>query len=355
MNRPPKILITISILVLPPCESSQAGLLDRIGVMGDSLSAEYLGGLSTQSFFGQSFSPYVNWVEQLAEDRAFNFGPYGYWGSWRREGYQFNHSSVFLATTARLLSPQQQHTGVASHNPTLAYLEIGTNYFVFEHAFDHAIPPFVGGGAFDGEDPMTMVPQMLIDFRTAMETVAGTAAGPTGTAMVVATVPDAFRSPVLTLIEPLTALGSWAPYRAAIMAFNDGIRQMAAERGFPVVDLYQFVNGVLGPIDNPNDTVLVGGVAINVGSPTGSPTDAFLEDGLHPGTVVHGLMANEFIEAINSTYGAGVVPLTDAEILENAMIEVPEPSTFTLAGLGLVVIAAFGWRKRGRAIRGAND
>ena len=39
------------------------------------------------------------------------------------------------------------------------------------------------------------------------------------------------------------------------------------------------------------------------------------EDGLHPNTVIQGLMANEVLKALNAAYGAGIELLTDEEIL----------------------------------------
>jgi len=49
-----------------------------------------------------------------------------------------------------------------------------------------------------------------------------------------------------------------------------------------------------------------------------------VHDATHPTTVVQGLMANEFLEAIRQAFGFDLLPLSDDEILRNAGIAVAE-------------------------------
>jgi hypothetical protein len=94
------------------------------------------------------------------------------------------------------------------------------------------------------------------------------------------------------------------------------------------MDWAALLNDTFGSMDNPNSSFLFGQVDINLGPVSTDPpvpTDAFLSDGFHPGTVVQGVLANMFIEATNRAYGAGLTPLSDQEILELAGIEVPTP------------------------------
>ncbi len=96
---------------------------------------------------------------------------------------------------------------------------------------------------------------------------------------------------------------------------------MAAERGIHGVDIEGIQALYLSP-----DPLIVGGVEIIKAQPTSpSPYHFFLPDGAHAGTVVQGLIANTFIEAMNRGYGTSFTPLSDQEILANAGISDPNP------------------------------
>ncbi len=330
-------------------KQATAGLLDRVGVMGDSLSSEYLGGLSDQTVLGETYSPYKSWVEQLVEARAINFGSYGDHGFFADLGYEYNRASV-LNTTARELLRQSQHTILASKNPTLAVLMVGGNDFQF-HAQNHNII----GGVFDGEDPNVLVSGMLGRFRLAMETVAGTASNPTGTQMVLGTIPDITRVPLIQELAQFNLLfpGAVDRYRAAIAAFNQGVVEMAAERNFAVMDINLGLEEVLGPPEAPVASYFLGGneFTLNFGSPS-ALTDLFLHDGFHPNSFLHGLIAREFIDVVNRHYGANIAPLSDREIVEMAGLEfVPEPSSLALSLASLPLLIVLVMRRKGLLVR----
>jgi hypothetical protein len=82
----------------------------------------------------------------------------------------------------------------------------------------------------------------------------------------------------------------------------------------PVVDLAALVN-----LYYSSTPVLVGGIN------TKSPGRFFLGDGLHPSTLIQGLVANAFIAAANDAFGTDFTPLSAAEILMNAGISPPNP------------------------------
>lgn len=328
---------------------AECGVLDRIGVMGDSLSSEYVGGLDDFYVGEYYYSPYKSWVEQLVESRGVNFGPYGEWG-WRRSfGYQYNMAHVYGAETIDVLF-DGQHTELRNLAPTLAVFFVGANDF-YHHAQDHNILDVIFGGAYDGQDPIVIVPTMLSRYRTAMETVAGTAGSPTGTQMVLTTVPDITRVPIAELLSGLFYPGAIEKYQDAITAFNTGIKSMAAERNFAVLDVAQLIEDMLGPPDAKLPGLTVGGNYLELlpsSLPT-QPNQLFLHDGFHPNTITHGLIAQELVRVINAKYGAGIAPLTDAELLEMAGLEVvPEPSTMALFATALPA-AFLGLRKRRRS------
>lgn len=339
----------VSAIALYLCGGGCAGLLDRVGVMGDSLSSEYVGGLSTISIFGQSYRPYMSWVEQLVDDRNVNFGPYGNWGSNVNQGYRYNFASVYSVDTGWLLG-QGQHTGLASQSPTLAVLEVGANDFFF-HAQRHALPTVLfSGSLYDGQNPMVIVAGMLSRYRLALETVAGTAANPNSTQMVLCTVPDITRTPVGSFLEPAFYPGTVAQYRAAIDVFNDGVRQMAVDRGFAVLDMHTLFDEFLGPIGDPITSARIAGIDFLYGLQSDKPEyDLFLHDGFHPGTVIHGLIANEFVRTVNQRYGMSIVPLSGSEIVINAgLVPVPESSVLVLVGVSVTAACLARWARGGR-------
>lgn len=302
--------------------TTHAGVLDKVGAMGDSLTDESWSvehGLLAEE-------DYINWTEHLTNSGKVSFGPRGNYPSPRGDSYQYNFARAGV-TSAQLIE-RGQHTGLAAESPTLAYLGIGGNDFAY-HIIQHA-NRFVG----DGEDPMVLVPQMVANFRTAMETVAGTADNPTGSQMILATVPDLGRSPSIEYVDGLGHLipGSLTLYRNAATAVNDQIKAMGAERGFPVVDLFALFDAFKGPLDDPYETFEFGGVDIFLGKydeEDVGPTNAFLSDYFHPGTVVHGIMANMFLEALNTGYGQDIPLFSDQEILLAAGVEPGTPPGVT--------------------------
>jgi hypothetical protein len=324
-------------LVLAICSVAPAAVLDRIGVMGDSLSSEYVGGLSTVDFFGNSYLPYMSWVEQLVEDRALNFGPYGNWGGNVREGYQYNRASVDAVSTSSLLS-FGQHTTLATLNPTVAVLEVGGNDFQF-HARAHNLPAALFGGSYDGQSPSVIVAGALSRITTAVNAVAGPPGSPTGVAMVLCTVPDISLTPIAQETKGFFFPGTFAQYRPAILSLNDGIRQLATQRGLALADLQAEFDSLLAPGGGPIGHLTIEGLQFPLGPSSPQTTaDLFLVDGFHPGTIIHGRMANLIAGAINTTYGTNIPLLSDVEILANAGFAVPEPQAVILALSGLLLV-----------------
>jgi lysophospholipase L1-like esterase len=296
-----------------------AGILDRVGAMGDSLTDE------SWMVEGGPFAipPYENWVEQLVNGGRVSFGPYGSWPAPRSAGYQYNYARA--GATCGDLIAQGQHVGLASEHPTLAFLGIGGNDFA-NHLVPHAINPYG-----DGEDPMVLVPGMIQNAALAIETVWGSLDAPTGTHMVLATVPDIGHTPVVAAFAPYFYQGTRERYRNAVVAYNDAIKAMAAQRSIPVIDLFALFDDLHGLDQDTYSSFLFGGVEINLGLPHAPslPTDAFLSDGFHPGTVLHGIMASMFIDAVNAAWGTDLPPLSDQDILSTAGVPVPpSPETF---------------------------
>jgi lysophospholipase L1-like esterase len=99
-----------------------------------------------------------------------------------------------------------------------------------------------------------------------------------------------------------------AAIQSRVAEYNTSIRTVAAANNIPVVD----ANTILKNIQS--DGVVVGGVELNARYVTGG---IFSLDGVHPTTIGYGVVANEFIKAINGAYGSNI-PLVNLEELFDA-------------------------------------
>ncbi len=64
----------------------------------------------------------------------------------------------------------------------------------------------------------------------------------------------------------------------------------------------------------------MGKVTLDATTPGDRPRDLFLADGIHPGTVAQGLLANTFIAAIDTGFAQHLKPLTPHQILVDAKL-----------------------------------
>ncbi len=76
----------------------------------------------------------------------------------------------------------------------------------------------------------------------------------------------------------------------------------------------------------------------------------FLGDGFHPGTIGQALIANWFLDAVNSGFGAEIPLLGGDEIVDIARA-VPKPSGASLIGSGVLALFGYGRRQRPIAAR----
>jgi lysophospholipase L1-like esterase len=251
----------------------------RVGVMGDSLSAPYAG------------QPYgaagdQNWVELLRTLRPENVTIYD--------------EAVPGATSSSLLDGGQQ-TAVASliarHKVDFAVLIVGANDIT------QNLPSIFAG------DPTPFVHTVVANIKTALKEVA--AGGDAG--LVVGNIPDitvtpAFRTFVTSnpvLLEEVTNAVSMA---------NTQIEQFAAAHGVPVLDLFALSHLTGNPIP-------MGGVQVR---------NLYAPDEFHPGTVVQGLFANAFLQALEHSDDVHIhrLRLSDQDILTQAGIPHPHLHTF---------------------------
>jgi hypothetical protein len=312
----------IAIVSLVTCLAACAyGQPIGVGAMGDSFTDEY-----------DIFTPEVfqglgqNWIEQLVLTRSseMDFGEYSATsrGAPRYAGYSHNWARSG-ATSSTLLS-EGQHTGLAEQivngDVSLVYLGIGTNDFAAGEFGTIQLPgfgPFVvnltneyGPIYFEQRTDQQVadrVNNLVNNFTTVLEAVSSAGASVViGTAVDIGSLPagrDAY--PDATRRQRITD---------ALLAANTQITDIALSRGMPVVDLAALVN-----LYYSSTPVLVGGINTKSGG------RFFLGDGVHPSTLIQGLVANAFIAAANEAFGTDFTPLSAAEILMNSGISPPNP------------------------------
>src|SRR5205823_3841623 len=103
--------------------------------------------------------------------------------------------------------------------------------------------------------------------------------------------------------------------------FNAKVRALAAEQPtqIAVVDLHGLNASILSQAA-ASGKFNEGGRSIDVRMPSNDPHSLYLADGVHIGTVGQGLVANLFVQTLDSAFNAGIRPLTPAEILRQAKI-----------------------------------
>ncbi|MBN1943876.1 MAG: PEP-CTERM sorting domain-containing protein [Phycisphaerae bacterium] len=292
-----------------------------MGVIGDSLSDEY------EFADGGNHSAGRNWLEQLVTSRGLDFGAFSETsrGEPRNQGYAYNWARAG-DTTGDLLS-RGQHTGLVGQieagDVGLAFCWIGENDFT---RLDNLIEIYYG----DDSVWQGKVADAIDNVEIAIDAVL--AAVP-NVNLVVGTIPEIELNPAVRANFPDPA--GRARLSAAIADYNDKLVNDVIDNNprIAVADVYQLSLDILALYTSGHNLV-VGGYEVDLGA-TGvgdEPDNIILSDNIHPGTIAQGLMANEFIDAMNTFDGIDVTPLSDLEILINA--GVPEPASLVVLACG---------------------
>lgn len=379
-----KLKNLFAVLFVASMSLAQAASAQQIGLalLGDSIVDDYLGpsGPGNTNLAAGSFG------QVMAETRGdiINFGAYkaptndpaDAWDEIRNFGYEYNFATAgatasaqdfnfdangrFVSTEPGVIAPDQDYTEtpivsnlanqIAGLTPYIqngdidaALISIGPNDIFFHTAvFDG-----VTGGSYDAPD--AFIDQTLIDY-----------------------IADA----ILDGIDALQAagdidivLGELAEVPVynqeeldAIAAINDIIRVEAAAKGAVVIDLLEW-SETGEKVDPETGNIIVGDVEVVYGSAAFKPIDTspdgdgvfcnyegvcpldshatrFLaEDGIHLNTMMQGLLANEFITAMNVNFGYDIDIISDNELLTLAGIEttvVPVPAAAWLFASALI-------------------
>ena len=296
---------------------SLAQTVDRLGVMGDSLSDEY---------FEQTYNYARSWTELLVDERGLSLGPTaaqagqpgGTWGEPRRTGYEDNWAR-YGATTDHALATGQ-HIGVAdgavNRGVSHVVLYIGAN------DFSPWSSPYAYDQIYHGNWSQVQI-ETWIDSRIANLEMMLDVVEPTGASLVILDIFD------LSVIPFIHQGGYPDPVRreAAAMAvdqFGAEIRNLAKVRVAVFLDTFDLARAIFGTNLAPHSSLLVGNVAIDLDDTDlpggGSPMAAFVHDGIHPNTVLQAIWANAVITALNLGYDTQIVPLSEQEMLAAAGI-----------------------------------
>ncbi|MBW2273567.1 MAG: hypothetical protein JRG96_09870 [Deltaproteobacteria bacterium] len=261
-----------------------------------------------------------NWVEQLEIYVGVDLGPTateagepgGAWGEPRRTLFQYNWARN--GANSNTLLSAGQHTGVssvaASDGVEYGVLFIGANdFFPSSAAYQ---------GIYNGTWTQLQIDSHVAGVLTNINTVLDEMQS-AGLPMVILNVPDYGIAPAVAVLLPNAAGRQLVT--DAIDGLNASIDAEAQARGMVVVDIGAGLVSIFGTHASPITSLLVGNVAIDLtASDTAggaNPTAGFVHDGVHPNTVLQGIVANTVMEALNIGFGVGLTLFSEAEILDH--------------------------------------
>lgn len=328
------VSISVCLLCLAPLSFGQ-GLLHGIAAIGDSMTDEYQEATDTQTAY--------NWLEQLAEYRSLNFGDVTNGITYE---YNFAHRGD---ETDDLSSQVSDMIGyVTSGDVTLVCMMIGNNdlgkqYHPDQNPADAWYPNYYR--LYEGLDSwQDKVNVMITRVASAIDEILEEN---TTVKMVVATAPDCELNP---WYKNHPAFDDESKRQRIRDAFAEYKRKLVEEvipnshdpNRIAVADVYQLSLDWITKRE-AQENVHVGGYEINLEGISNDPDSIIVGDKIHPNTIPQGLIANQFIEAMNELDENLNLPLfSEQEILDHA--GVPEPATCMLLMLGA---GMFFRRKRG--------
>jgi hypothetical protein len=287
-----------------------------VGALGDSYTDEY-------RFYPPDRSRARNWVEMLAATHKANFGAFSNAsrGEPRDQGFAFNWARSD-STTSDLVANQLPGLAsqVARGQVQYAWIFSGGNDFL------HPLRALAAQGITPDRVPgdVALLGQIEAraedNFTTAVRALL--AASPS-VRLVVATVPGISLLPVVQAVassnsEARALVGAadleLQKYDGLIRGIAAGSDRVAlADLAAEMASLEQ------GPSSAPFD-----GARIELATPGDDYHHFFLADGIHTGTVAQGLIADAFIGAIDSKFGARIAPLSPARIVHFAAHVTPD-------------------------------
>jgi hypothetical protein len=99
----------------------------------------------------------------------------------------------------------------------------------------------------------------------------------------------------------------------AVTDTNNEIKKMAVEYGIPVIDPNEFYTKITA---ENNGSVKIGNIRLERLLINNDPKNMFLDDGIHTGTALNALFANEVIDSLNRSLGTNLSTFTPEEIIK---------------------------------------
>lgn len=293
------LLLTLSTVTAQPARV--------FGFIGDSNTDEYR---ADDNRGGAYAATTLNWLEQLVRYRGVNAGTWGSYGEPRRSGYAYNWSR----SGAVSCDMPQQAQGLAGQGVTDAVIWIGTNDF---HTWNGTYAAIYSGALNDAQ-VTAKVGSIIACITSAVDTLQAA----NNPHIVLANFGDPGTS--AAFIAQFPSASGRQRVTNAIVAVNSQLVALASARGLTLVNIYA-LPVTLAPRFNANGALVVGGELIDTLTKGDEPHHMQLGDSVgHLGTVVNGLLANLFIDALG-----GITPFTDAEILQAAGIGAQATATPT--------------------------
>lgn len=283
----------------------------RIGILGDSNSDEYRADDNRAG--GTKYAKTtLSWVELLAKYRDIDFGAWGDWGGERRSGYEYNWARSG-ATTESMINDGQDW-GVANQakegKVDYAIIFIGVNDFnTWNGTYDDIYSGTMSDKALDDK-----INTIVSDIKTAVERLQQAR---DDIKIILTTFADPGLSPEFLVQFPNA--DKRRRISDAISEINHQLKDLADSHSVKLADLGDFAHGLISRV-NLLGNFEIGGEAISLLTQGDEPHHFQLGDHVgHSGTVGSGLIANFFIDALNS-YDLSIQPFSDDEILTNAGI-----------------------------------
>lgn len=305
VNNPRSVIELIEPLV--PTVTPAPIHMKGIAILGDSQSDEYRADDNRGYNYPAST---LNWVEILHNERKVNFGKWGVWGEPRRTGYEYNWARTGNTTAAMIESDHP--SGVAQQikegKVNVVVIFIGANDFapyILPDGYDAIYNEQLSESA-----KKRKVNRVVADIKTAVYTIkdAGDAR------ILLVKIPDWGQHVGVQVAFPFP--DQRAEVSAVINDVNQELDKLAQDENLLTLDPNAFYSDLV--YKNENKKTTIDGVTLERLLLNNNPKNFYLEDGVHTGTVVNGLLANEILKKINVMIDNDVPLLTQKEIRQTA-------------------------------------
>lgn len=287
-------------------EVAKPAPLGSVGTLGDSYTDEY-------RFYSPDRSQARNWVEILASTRKVDFGSYTTRsrGEPRNAGFANNWARSDAKTIDMLRDQLPGLTAqVAKGQVKNVVILVGGNDFL--KPLEAIAAGQLSPTAYAAELPQ-ITAEAGANLGAAFDRLL---AASKDVRIVVATVNVANLAIVQGSLAANPALQPLLQaVNQSVELYNNAIRQVsAANPRIALVDLAANSQ----QLAQAGTSAPYGGITIQLTQVGDDYHDFFLADGIHPGTVAQGIIADDFVNALDQHFGTAVPPLSPTEIVAYA-------------------------------------